>query len=170
MYTVALMEDLSKIHCVHWSLLKHQISNEVSEELRDIFIESPVQSVAEEELEDVDLGYVVPGVPPVACGRTTAGTPVLGVVTAATPSNDTSSMPLEEDSGGRDTSRLSVLPAISQRSPDSIVVPQRTGRRGAGEHSNRYHLPQAVGRVDPGVGNSPVQGSHSIVALFWPRH
>lgn len=116
------------------------------------------------------MGYVVPGVPPVARGRTIAGTPVLGVVTAATPPDNTSSMPLEEDGGGRDMSRLFVPSAISPRSPDSTVVPRRTRRQGAGEHSNMHHLPRAVGRVDPGAANSPVQGSHSVVALFRPWH
>lgn len=120
----------------------------------------------EVELEDGDLAYMMSEAPSTGCEGSSVSMPPLGAVCAT--------VPLVDDSGVVSTAEASIglLPVLrppsSEPSNPSAVVPRRTGRVGAGQHSNVHHLPRAISAGGLGAPDSPACGANAVMALFRP--
>lgn len=64
------------------------------------------------------------------------------------------------------------VPVLRPSSPgpsdSSVMAPRRTGRVGAGQHSNVHHLPRTVGPGVVGTLDPSVCGVNTVTVLFRP--
>lgn len=108
-------------------------------------------------MEDGDLAYVVSEVPQLAHEGSTMRPDSSGMGLVDDPPAPTEAANGEMVPVGR---------TLPLESPNPLgVVPRRTGRVGAGQHSNVHHLPRAIGNVNV---NPPACGANAVMAWFRP--
>lgn len=164
-YTIAPVEDLDKVRCVHRSLLKNRIRREsMLVNKPNGPLSGPRVSPLEDEVDDVDLMVLVPETPQPAQVLVPEG---LG---HSVPFDSPNELML----GGRGhPNTLTVEPEVPLDLPpgsmgDGPVVPRRTGRTTAGQHSNMYRLPCTVRGTEREVEVPTGPVSSAILALFRP--
>jgi hypothetical protein len=164
-YSIAPVDDLDKVRQVHRSMLKKRSQKDplVHESMYDPVIESGPSSgeQASEGSEQGDLWVLEPGTPPEYI-RGPVGSGVVEVSTGRRLEN-------LADPNWTFGSELVQQPLAR---PESLsdgadVVPQRSRRVTAGQHSNLHHLPRSVG-VLGNVGVLPEVSSRAVVAWFRP--
>ncbi|CAM4713469.1 unnamed protein product [Leuciscus chuanchicus] len=138
-YTIAPVEDLDKVRCVHRSLLKNRIRRE-SMQVDQLTgpVSGPGVSPLEDEMDYVDLLVLVPEIPQPAQVLAPEG---LGHLVPFDPTNE-----LLLGSRGH-SNPLTVEPEVSLdllsgSMGDGPVATRRTGRTTAGQHSNMHRLPR----------------------------
>lgn len=165
-YTIAPVNDLKKIRHVHRTMLKAKMQPES----QDISQDSPsVTAVPSQEDTSDDLGLLISTRSDSSC------------VSSAPVRSSSSKLPVLVETpalsittpGLQDSSLISPSIALPSRPASSLhVVTQpslrRTARSTAGQHSNLYHLPQAVQGVASGTVSSPRPVSQAVSALFRP--
>lgn len=167
-YTVAPVHDLGKVRHVHRMSLKPRIQGYPTLTLEGPS-EPPEPLVMDDELEDGDLAYVLVEAPRVIEGvAEVSGAPP--EVRDRPPSGveGSSSGPIAGVSGSGASSHLVPGPVAVGPPNVSGSVPRRTGRVGAGQHSNLHHLPRAVGSEANQISVTSSLGSNSVVAWFRP--
>lgn len=168
-YTVAPVHDLRKVRQVHRTSLKpRNQGNPIPTESFGDWAELSAPLVLEDEFEGGDLAYVVIEAPPVIQGGAgvsrapseARGSPTSGVEGSV-------SRPVVGVSGGGASSQLESGSVIFGPPNESGRAIRRTGRVGAGQHSNMHHLPRAV--VSEASQNSmSTLGVNSVVSWFRP--
>lgn len=160
-YTVAPVNNLTQVRQVHRSALKLRAQGEVvSDDLSESSVDSPVHLETEIEPEDGDLAYVVSEVVPLAQSGNTARPEPAGIVHANDPPAPT------------EVANVELVPVMASPSRETSnppgVVPRRTGRVGAGQHSNVHHLPRTVGAGSVSAPDAPACGTNAVMAWFRP--
>lgn len=173
MYTVAPVHDLGKLRHVHRTSLKpcvrgspapmESLGNQ-SEQSAPLMMEDEL----EDELEDGDVAYVVEA-PPVSEGGAEVSRAPFEV--GLTPASGVKSLASRPAVGvGESGVSLHLEPASVVLGTPNISgrAPRRTGRVGAGQHSNLYRLPRAVGSEANQISVTSTVGANSVVAWFRP--
>lgn len=158
-YSIAPVDDLGKVRRVHRSMLKTRIQKDpfVQASTRSPVVES-VPSPGEpalEELEQGDLWVLVPETPPADPGR----------VRTSISSGLGTSPNLVRPLGNEPIQQPPAQPG--SLAEENEVVPRRSRRGTAGQHSNIHHLPRSVGAVGDDVVQLEVT-SRAVSALFRP--
>ncbi len=170
-YTVAPVSNLSQVRHVHRAALKPRAQREVAPpDLSGSVVEPPVSLEAEGELEDGDLAYVVPETPLSDCEGAVVSRPLLeAVFVPALLADGVEAVPIAEASVGLlpGSGPGSKSPSLELPDP-SVVVPCRTGRVGAGQHSNVYRLPRPTGAREVRALDSAACEANAVMALFRP--
>lgn len=166
-YTVAPVGDLNLVRHVHRSALKPRVQRETAVvDLPESLVDVPAPLETEVELEDGDLAYVVSEAPLTGREGSMVSAPPLEAVAAPVPLVNASGVAptIEADVGS--------LPVLRLPSPEpsnsSVMVPRRTGRVGAGQHSNVHHLPRATIAGGLRASDSPACGANAVMAWFRP--
>lgn len=168
-YTVAPVHDLSKVRQVHRTSLKPRIQGDPipTESLGDR-AELSAPLVMEDEFEEGDLAYVVVEAPPVIQGGTEVSrAPPEARVSPASRVDGSASRPIVRVSGGGASSQPESGSVILGPPSESGRATRRTGRVGAGQHSNVHHLPRAVGS-EASQHSVSTLGFNSVGSLFRP--
>lgn len=152
-YTIARVGDLSKVRCVHRSLLKACGRKEVLPNSQPGVGLEAQEEPRLDEVDDVDLVVLVPETPCVA--RATAPRAWANSGTDQLPLD----LPLAGAAGGEPGDQVrgpvSGEPTVLFGSQDGrVVAPRRTGRVGAGRHGNLHHLPRTVGEIGSRVASA----------------
>lgn len=168
-YTIAPETDLSNVRRVHRSALKACVRKEaLSNGPPGVGLEDREEPRVDGEGDDVDLVVLVPETPCVARG---SGFPALAdSVEDQLPVGLPPVVAVREESGGLDV-RPIVRGAVGSSSSqgDRVVAPRRTGRAGAGQHSNLYHLPRTVGEIGSraAIGVEAIADDTSVLFRPW---
>lgn len=176
-YTIALMDELSKVKHVHSSLLKARIQRgSLNQNPND----SPLSGKAlpsEDELDECDLLALVPEVPQACLSmppRLALRDSVLMVESAPqsglAPSGSVTGVSAASGhlcSGDRSLPPVSVAVSTDLPVPDLAAL-RRTTRTTAGQHPNIYHLPRAVGDATSEAMSSSEAASSGISVLYRP--
>ncbi len=172
-YTIAPVDDLGRVKCVHRSALKARIQKDapVPASTYPPVLEKEVPS-AEVSSEDVDLLMLVPAILPVGWGPVSQVPVCLGASTSQ-------SGPVGSDGetsvvGGREVPEfVSGVPPGPASLPESQscmdgVPLRRTGRTTAGHHSNLHCLPRAVeGGTRAATIPGPISNRISVWFRLW---
>lgn len=168
-YTIAPVNDVSRVRHVHRSLLKARVGREPlapPPENRASVGEEPLLEDPS-SMEEVDLFRVVPESLPAAMESGSQG-PVLADSSSLEPGVDVEvEAPVVPGPSGQGAVSQLPLTDLGPFGPSYVDgAVRRTRRTTAGHHSNRNHLPRAVGRV---VGLEAVKASTGpLSALFRP--
>lgn len=157
-YTIAPITDLGKIKQVHRSLLKAQICRDLPIGLPDSPVTEPVQPL--EEGCDEDLFVLVPETPQVR----SRSRPQDIVPSLPQTSGDLQAVEICRVTEGTAV-EVGLPPVVVPSNSLEVgeVMARRTGRRTAGQHSNRHHLPRPVG-----TGSVSSIVSSTVGTLFRP--
>ncbi len=169
-YTIAPVEDLGKVKCVHRSALKARIRKDGP---APASLDSPVGEEEEIPLEvsfeDVDLARLVPETSPVSQG------PVPPVLISRSSFTSRSRPVGAEEAASVSGAPNLVLGAIPspyscmESLPGTSGAPlRRTGRTTAGHHSNPHRLPRAIEEGELRAAVIPAPTSNRISILFRP--
>lgn len=172
-YTVAPVHDLGKLRHVHRTSLKPCVcgSPTLTESLGDQSERSAplmMEDEMEDELEDGDVAYVVEAPPVSERGAEVSRAPSEG---GLTPASGVESLAIRPAVGvGESSASLHPEPVSVALGMSNISgrAPRRTGRVGAGQHSNLYRLPRAVGSEANQISVTSTVGANSVVAWFRP--
>ena len=166
-YTIAPMDDQTKVRQVHRTLLK-AVAGAAPQGSALPPCPPPLDRPrSEDELPfDGDLFMLGPETPVSAPART-------AVVTQTTPRL---LLPPPDSAGSESSSAPSTAvadpPSISLAVPSASYVAEsevrRSARSTAGQHPNLYHLPRPVGNLASGAANPPGPVSNAVTALFRP--
>lgn len=174
-YTIAPVDDQSKIRRVNRALLKamvrkHSPGGAVTNN------PFPVNKPPSEDDKSCDgdalvLWHDIPPIdptgPPARPSTVTPTTPrVLPPQSEVTPLAPGPSMAPTTVMLCQPSASLAVLPSSPPDTSETAV--RRTARSTAGQHSNFHHLPQPVGGVAYGAANSPGPVCNAVSALFRP--
>lgn len=171
-YTIAPVENLSKVKRVHRSLLKTRVRRDPPVIPAD---DPGVVEVPPSEgspLEEVDLWVLVPGTPQGVGGLTLRDpVPSPALVTRCLTENIDSIAPAAPGPPGVVPPDLESVrePSPVDQPGNSGLALRRTRRVNAGHHSNRHHLPHAVEAGRGGV-SMVAPASNAVSALFRPWH
>ncbi len=165
-YSLAPVDDLSKVKSVHHSLLKGRIQkSSVSGASVQELVEAPEAVVPEEE-EEVDLACVIPAggqvVPSVVSEVVVVPLQISPQLLGT--SVDSGRGPVNSSESGVDVHPLSVgVPVSVEELEGGDISLRRMGGVTAGRHPNPYHLPRTAGDslFAPSVSNS-------VTAIFGP--
>lgn len=165
-YTIAPIDDLSRVKHVHRSLLKIRVQRASLEP-----IPASVHPVTEEllledssSIDEVDLCILESEMPQVVGGSNVQSPMPSCSVSPRFVEDVRVVVPTASETSGAGPVRWQSATdprSVSQSSTSEIVV-RRTGRINAGHHSNRHHLPRAV-RDETGEVSS-----NSVSVLFRP--
>lgn len=168
-YTVAPVHDLGKLRHVHRTSLKPCVRGSPAPmESLGNQSEQSAPLMMEDELEDGDVAYVVEA-PPVSEGGAEVSRAPFEV--GLTPASGVKSLASRPAVGvGESGVSLHLEPASVVLGTPNISgrAPRRTGRVGAGQHSNLYRLPRAVGSEANQISVTSTVGANSVVAWFRP--
>lgn len=167
-YTIAPVDDSSRVKHVHRSLLKIRIQKDSPisgvSEIPEVVEAPPLEESS--SLDEMDLWALVPKTPQVG------GRPVTQDLVSSAPSAmqriAESTEPIllgaAGQSGVKPATSLVVEPLPADEPNPGAGPVRRTGRANAGQHPNHYHLPRAVGEVV----QPRATVSNSVSALFRP--
>ncbi|XP_043099306.1 uncharacterized protein LOC122348107 [Puntigrus tetrazona] len=173
-YTIAPVDDLSKVKHVHRSLLKNRVQRDPA-----VFVPTEASAVVEappveesSSVDEVDLWVVVPEPPQLGGGPVMQNPASLDPAVSLRPAaqqdavegGTLDALGASGQSGLRPRTSSLGEPLLVEQPTASEVSVRRTGRANAGLHSNRYHLPRAVG----GMVESGASVLNSVSALFRP--
>ncbi len=168
-YTIAPVNDVNRVRHVHRSLLKARVGGDSSVPLLEDRLLVKEEPLPEEptSMEEVDLFRVVPATLPVAIRLESRGLvsvdpsspePVVGAGVEAPV------VPGPSGQGAVSHLPLTDLGSLGPSYGGGAV--RHTRRTTAGHHSNRNHLPRAVGRIASVEAGEA--SSSSLSALFRP--
>lgn len=173
MYAIAPVSDLGKVRRVHRSLLKACVRKDVSPVSHPAgVVEAQDDPKEYEGADDGDLMVLVPETPQIVQGMGPwgVGRPVqLDVQEELLPADLPAGGVALIESEERDVEpivRESETPTSSHN--ERVVSPRRSGRAGAGQHSNLHRLPRAAGEVRNRVTGDSGIVTNIISALFRP--
>lgn len=163
-YTVAPIDELTKVKRVHRSLLKPVVCSDVLVSSPTSESQSPDHSISEDDAcPDLFLRVDAQQSPPLPANLQTvqkkASSQFSGVHHQEAPSTSASQIP------GVATTHSK--PVVMSKIHGPCMATGRTTRSTAGQHSNIHHLPRPMGLMH-GAANSPDLHSNAVSVLFRP--
>lgn len=159
-YTIAPVDDGGKIKRVHRSLLKVQVQGSPVHIPRVAHVVEPEQSL-QDSLDEVDLWVAVPESSQATC----VPVPFEGsVVCEGAVAINGPGPPCEVEISQGSSLDLSVL----SQPREAEVLPRKSRRPTAGQHSNVHHLPRAVGEAAECIRVPSGAMSSAVLAVFRP--
>uniref|UniRef100_A0A8C1XCE3 Gypsy retrotransposon integrase-like protein 1 n=1 Tax=Cyprinus carpio TaxID=7962 RepID=A0A8C1XCE3_CYPCA len=159
-YTIAPVDDGGKIKRVHRSLLKVQVQGSPVHIPRVAHVVEPEQSL-QDSLDEVDLWVALPESSQATC----VPVPFEGsVVCEGAVAINGPGPPCEVEISQGSSLDLSVL----SQPREAEVLPRKSRRPTAGQHSNVHHLPRAVGEAAECIRVPSGAMSSAVLAVFRP--
>ena len=166
-YTIAPMDDQTKVRQVHRTLLK-AVAGAAPQGSALPPCPPPLDRPrSEDELPfDGDLFMLGPETPVAAPARTAVVTQTTPRLLLPPPDSAGSESPSAPSTAVADPPSVSL--AVPSASYDGESEVRRSARSTAGQHTNLYHLPRPVGNLASGAANPPGPVSNAVTALFRP--